>query len=149
MSFLPFRGRIQSCTAPDVTWCRFRKILIILCFCPHIHGFLSMLSPPEIQQHAGSQKYNIGKNRSLNAKTNIICKTVSCCRCIQFKYRIRYVDSAVWQPKENVLCEIPRSMYGKCAPETVHIIYHERKQNSHKENIQDRKNRDPMICQMQ
>ena len=26
-----------------------------------------MLSSPEIQQHAGSQKYNIGKNRSLNA----------------------------------------------------------------------------------
>lgn len=96
-------------------------------FCPHIHGFLSILSPPEIQQHTGSQKYNIGKNRSLNAKTNIICKTVSCCRCIQLKYRIRYVDSAIWQPKENVLCEIPRSMYGKCAPETVHIIYHERK----------------------
>ena len=24
-----------------------------------------MLSSPEIQQHAGSQKYNIGKNRSL------------------------------------------------------------------------------------
>ncbi len=89
------------------------------------------------------------KNRSLNAKTNIICKTVSCCRCIQLKYRIRYVDSAVWQPKENVLRKIPCCMYGKRTPETVHIIYHEGKQNSDKKNIQDRKNRDPMICQMQ
>ena len=118
-------------------------------FLPTHPWILSMLSSPEIQQHTGSQKYNIGKNRSLNAKTNIICKTVSCCRCIQLKYRIRYVDSAVWQPKENVLRKIPCCMYGKRTPETVHIIYHEGKQNSDKKNIQDRKNRDPMICQMQ
>lgn len=149
MSLLPFRGRIQSCTAPDVTWCRFRKILIILCFCPHIHGFLSMLSSPEIQQHAGSQEYNIGKKRSLNAKTNIICKTVSCCRCIQLKYRIRYIDPTVWQAKENVLRKIPCCMYGKRTPETVHVIYHEGKQNSDQKNIQDRKHRNSVICQMQ
>lgn len=139
-------GTNTKCTAPDVIWCRFRKILIILCFCPHIHGFLSMLSSPEIQQHAGSQEYNIGKKRSLNAKTNIICETVSCCCCIQFKYRIRHIDPTVWQAKENVLRKIPCCMYGKRTPETVHVIYHEGKQNSDQKNIQDRKHRNSVIA---
>ena len=85
MSLLPFRGRIQSCTAPDVTWCRFRKILIILCFCPHIHRLLSMLSAPQIQQYTCHKKYNIRKERSLDTKSNVIRKTVPGGRCIQFK----------------------------------------------------------------
>ena len=80
---------------------------------------------------------------------NIICKTVSCCRCIQLKYRIRHIDPTVWQAKENVLRKIPCCMYGKRTPETVHIIYHEGKQNSDKKNIQDRKHRNSVIRQMQ
>ena len=149
MSLLPFRGRIQSCTAPDVTWCRFRKILIILCFCPHIHRLLSMLSAPQIQQYTCHKKYNIRKERSLDTKSNVIRKTVPGGCCIQFKYRIRHIDPTVWQAKENVLRKIPCCMYGKRTPETVHLIYHEGKQNSDQKNIQDRKHRNSVICQMQ
>lgn len=149
MSLLPFRGRIQSCTAPDVTRCRFRKILIILCFCPHIHRLLSMLSAPQIQQYTCHKKYNIRKERSLDTKSNVVCKTVPGGRCIQFKYRIRHIDPTVWQAKENVLRKIPCCMYGKRTPETVHVIYHEGKQNSDQKNIQDRKHRNSVICQMQ
>lgn len=108
-----------------------------------------MLSSPEIQQHTGSQKYNIRKERSLDTKSNVVCKTVPGGCCIQFKYRIRHIDPTVWQAKENVLRKIPCCMYGKRTPETVHVIYHEGKQNSDQKNIQDRKHRNSVICQMQ